>query len=73
MLLREWIAWALFEFEKASRVSRYSFSNPCVVYARSYYISFWGDLFNSSDHDINSYPSYACYAQPDFCITVGQY
>jgi len=34
--LLEWIAWDSFEFEKASRISRYSFSDPCAFYARSY-------------------------------------
>jgi len=38
--LLEWIAWNLFEFKKASHVSRYSFFDPCVFYARSYYAPF---------------------------------
>lgn len=55
------IAWDSFEFEKASRVSRYSFPNPCAFYA-----PFWYDFCNASDHNINSCPSYACNGQPDF-------
>ena len=62
----EWIAWDSFEFEKASRVSRYSFLDPYAFYSRSYYAPFWYDLCNSSDYAINSCPYYACYAQPDF-------
>ena len=58
--------WDSFEFEKASRISRYLFSDPCAFYARSYYGHFWCDLCNSSDHDINSCPYYVCYAQPNF-------
>ena len=38
--LLEWIAWDSFEFEKTSCVSRYSFFDPCVFCARSYYGSF---------------------------------
>ena len=56
----------LFEFEKASHVSRYSFSDPWAFYFRSYYAPFWCDLCNSSDHASNSCPHYACYDQPNF-------
>jgi len=38
--LLKWIAWDSFEFEKASRVSRYSFPDPCALHARSYYTPF---------------------------------
>jgi len=55
----EWIAWDSFEFEKASRISRYSCFDPCAFYSRSYYASFWPDLCKSSDHHINSCPYYA--------------
>ena len=34
--LLEWIAWDSFEFEKAGRTSRYSFSDPCAFNVRSY-------------------------------------
>ena len=64
--LLEWIVLDSFEFKKASRVFRYSFSNPCAFYARSYYAPFCYDLYNSFDHDINPCPYYACYAQPGF-------
>jgi len=58
--LLEWIAWDSFEFEKTSRVSRYSFFDPCAFYVRSYYAPFWCDFCNSSDHDMNSCPYHAC-------------
>jgi len=64
--LLEWIAWDSFEFEKASRISRHSFLDPCSFYSRSYYAPFLCDLCKSSDHDINSCLCYACYAQRDF-------
>jgi len=38
--LLEWIAWDSFEVEKASRVSKYLFSDPRAFYARSYYALF---------------------------------
>jgi len=66
--LLELIVWDSLEFEKASLVSRYSFSDPCAFYARSHYASFWCNLSNSSDHETNSYPYYACCAQL-VCIT----
>ena len=50
--LLQWIAWDSFEFEKASGVPGYSFSNPCAFYARSYYALLWCDLCNSSDPNI---------------------
>ena len=70
--LLKWIAWNSFEFDKASRVSRYSFPDPCVFSSRSYYAPFWCDFCNSSNYDINSCPYYACYAT-QFYITLGQY
>jgi len=51
--LLEWIALDSFEFEKASYVSAYSFHNPCASYSRSYYATFWCDLYNSFDHVTN--------------------
>jgi len=41
-----------------------SFLDPCAFYDRSYYAFFRCDMCNSFDHDINSRPYYACYAQP---------
>jgi len=64
--LLEWITWDSIEFEKVSRVSRYSFFDPCVFYARFYYAPFWCELCKSSDHETNLCPYYAYYAQPDF-------
>ena len=64
--LLEWITWDSFEFEKASRVSRYSFPDPCAFHARSYYAPFWCDSCNSLDHETNLCPYYSCYAQADF-------
>jgi len=64
--LLEWIAWDSFEFEKGSRVSKYSFYDPCLFYSRSYYAPFWCDFYNSSDHETNSGPYYACYDQSSF-------
>ena len=64
--LLELIAWDSFEFEKASRVSRYSFPDPCAFHYRSYYAFFLYDLCNSSDHATSSCPYYACYDQFDF-------
>ena len=66
--LLEWIGWDLFEFEKASCISGYSFFDPCTFYSRSYYTPFWSDLYNSSDHGTNLCPYYACYAQHDFVL-----
>ena len=57
--LLEWIAWDSFEFEKASHVYGYSFSNTCAFYSRSYYGPFCCDLCKSSEHDTNSCPHYA--------------
>jgi len=57
----KWIAWDSFEFEKATCAYRYSIPNPRTFYCRSYYAPFWCDYCNSSDHDINSCPYYACY------------
>ena len=51
--LLEWIVWDSFEFEKASRISRYSFPDACTNYSRSYYAHFWCDFCNSSDHVTN--------------------
>ena len=62
----EWVAWDSFECEKASHVFGYSFPDPCAFYSRSYYASFWCDLCNSSNYDIDSCPYYTFYAQPDF-------
>ena len=62
----EWIAWGSFKFGKASRVSRYSFSDPCAFYARSNNVPFLCTMCNSFDHAINLCPYYACYAQLDF-------
>ena len=64
--LLELIAWDSFEFKKASRISRYLFSDPCAFYTRSYYVPFWFGLCNSSDYEINLCPYHACYVQPDF-------
>ena len=52
--LLEWIAWNSFEFEIASPVSRYSFSDPCALYARSYYAHLCYELCNSSNHETKS-------------------
>jgi len=60
------IASGSFEFEKANRIFGYSVPNPCAFYARSYYTAFWCDFYNSSNYDINSYPYYVGYAQPNF-------
>ena len=65
------MAWDSFEFENAGRISGYLFPNPCVFYARRYYASFWCDLCNSSDHDINLCPYYVSYAQPNFASSWG--
>jgi len=62
----KWITWDSFEFEKTSHVCRYSISDPCTFYCRSYYAPFWCDLRSSSSHATNSYPYYAFYAQPGF-------
>jgi len=64
--LLEYIIWDSFELEKASRVSRYSSPDTYALYARSYYVPFWHDLYNSSNHDLNWCPYYVCYAQLDF-------
>jgi len=64
--LLEWFAWDSFEFEKAICVSRYSFPDPYAFYSRSCYALFWCELYNSSDHDTNSYLYYPCYVQLDF-------
>jgi len=64
--LLEWIAWDLYEFPKATIISKYLISDPCTFYTRSYYAPFWCGLCNSFGYDINSCPYYACYAQPDF-------
>jgi len=64
--LLEWIAWDSFEFENASRIYGYSFHDPCVFYARSYYAPLWCVMCSSSDHNITSCPYYACFYQPDF-------
>ena len=61
----EWIAWDSFEFGKVSRLSRYVFPDPYAFHARSYYPLLRCDLCSSSDHNANSCPYYACYAQPD--------
>jgi len=55
----KWVAWDSFEFEKASRVSGYSFHDPCAFCALSYYTPLWCDMCNSSDHNITSCPYYA--------------
>jgi len=39
--LLEWIAWASFEFEKASCFYGNSLHDPCAFYARSYYAPLW--------------------------------
>ena len=57
--LLEWIAWDIFEFEKTSCLSGYSFPDPCVLYSRSYYAPFQYDLCNSPNHATNSRPYYA--------------
>ena len=44
----------------------YSFPDPCAFYARSYYAPFGCHMCNSFDHNANSCPYCACYAQPDF-------
>jgi len=69
--LLEWIAWDSFEFEEASCIPRYSFSDPSAFYARSYYAPLRHDLCNSSDHDINLCPYYVSYAQPNFASSWG--
>jgi len=60
------IAWDSIEFEKASRIFRYSFPDPCAFYARSYYAPFWCNFCNSSDHETKSCLYYAYCAQHDF-------
>ena len=57
-----WVAWDSFEFEKACCVYRYSFSDPCAFYARSYYAPLWCDLCNTSTHNVSSCLYFACYA-----------
>jgi len=66
LCLLEWIAWDLFEFEKASCLFGYSFPDPYVFYAKSYYGHVWCELCSSSDCNLNSCPYYACCAQPGF-------
>ena len=72
MKFLEWVAWDSFEFEKASRIYGYSFHVPCAFYDRSYYAPFWCDLCNSFDHNVSSYPYYACYAHPDSSLPLAQ-
>ena len=57
-----WVACYSFECEKACCVYRYSFPDPCVFYARSFYAPLWCDLCNTSAHNVSSCPYYACYA-----------
>jgi len=64
--LLQWNAWDTFEFEKASRVPRYSFPGPRIVYSISFYAPFWCNLHTSSNRATNLFPYYACDAQPDF-------
>jgi len=63
--LLEWVAWDSVEFDKASRIYRYSFSDPCAFYARSYYAPLWCDLCNISAHNVSSGPYYVCYTHSD--------
>jgi len=70
--LLEWVAWDLFEFKKVSRVSGYSFHDPCAFYARSYYAPLWCDMCSSSDHNANSCPYSAYYAHPDSSLPLAQ-
>ena len=59
IFLQFWVAWDLFEFEKASRFYGNSFHDPCPFYARSYYAPLWCDMCNSSTHNVSSCPYYA--------------
>jgi len=67
-----WAAWDSFEFDKACHVYRYSFLDPCVFYARSYYAPLWCDLCNTSSHNVSSCPYYACYAHFDSSLPLTQ-
>ena len=54
-----------------SRVFGCSFPNPCAFLAKSYYLEqsvvpLSYERCNSSNHDVNSYPCYACYVHPNF-------
>jgi len=60
------------EFEKARCVSEYSFPNPYVLYASSYYTPFWCDICSSSDHNIFSCPIYARYSELDSSFPLAQ-
>ena len=68
----EWITWDSFEFEKASRILRYSFPDPCAFYSKSHYAPFWCDLCSSFDHNITSCPFYARYLEPDLSFPLAQ-
>ena len=52
-------------------MSRYSFSDPCAFYSRSYYAPSWCDLCKSSNHDINLCLYYGCYPELDFASPMG--
>ena len=70
--LLEWVAWDSFGFEKANRVSRHSFYDPCAFYDRLYYAPLWFDMCNSSMHNVSSYPYYACYTHSDSSLPLTQ-
>jgi len=55
--------------EKASRVSGYTFPDPCAFSTKSYCAPFLCDMYNSSDHDISSCPYYTSYVQSNFAST----
>ena len=42
----KWVAWDLFEFEKASCVYGYLFHDPFAFYAKYYYAPLWCDMCN---------------------------
>jgi len=67
-----WVAWDSFEFEKDCCVYRYSFPNPCALYARSFYAPLLCDLCNTSAYNISSCPYYACYAHSDPSLPLTQ-
>jgi len=53
-------------------MSGYSFPNPCIFCARSYYGPFWRNLYSSSNHNITTCVFYVCYSQPNLSIPFAQ-
>ena len=62
----------MFEFEKVSCVYGYSFPDPYVFYARSYYARSLCDMCNSSAHNISLCPYYAYFAHSDSSLPLTQ-